>query len=181
MKNVTKILSAEHQNILKVIDVVLNECEQLDNGKAIDIQFFKNVISFIKNYADGFHHVKEEDILFRYMVEGPGGMHCNPIPVMLHEHDLGRQYVREMENALEYSDFSALLQNAVGYCYLLQDHIDKEDNVLYPMAEQALTDQQKETMEHLYKQVSIKDYNIGDINVLIDELTGYHEGSQLAR
>ncbi|MBK6285391.1 MAG: hypothetical protein IPF54_24465 [Draconibacterium sp.] len=62
MKNITKILSEEHQNILKVIDVILYECEQMENGKQINSSFFNDVIFFIKNYADGFHHAKEEDI-----------------------------------------------------------------------------------------------------------------------
>ncbi len=165
MVNITKVLSEEHQNILKVIDAVLEECEQLENGKEINSQFFQDVIYFIKNYADGFHHVKEEDILFKAMLEETGNMHCNPIPVMLHEHDEGRQYVKGMEDALSKNSVEQLLENARGYGYLLQDHIYKEDNVLYPMAEEALNDSRKQHVEALYAEVDVNDFfdnNISD-------------------
>ena len=171
MANVTKVLSDEHQNILKVIDVVLNECEQLENGEAIDVKFFQKVISFIKNYADGFHHVKEEDILFKTMLSNLEHMHCNPIPVMLNEHDLGRHYVKGMVLALAQENVESLIENARGYCFLLQNHIYKEDNVLYPMAEQALDEQQKQQVDESYQKVKATDFFEKDVDVFIRSLT----------
>jgi hemerythrin-like domain-containing protein len=171
MKNVTRILSEEHQHILKVIDVVLEECEQLEKGKEINARFFQNVISFIKNYADGFHHAKEENVLFKTMLEDTGNMHCNPIPVMLHEHDEGRAYVKGMEEALQSDDVIKLTENASGYCYLLQEHIFKEDNILYPMAEEGLSDEQKQRVEELYQNVNTGDFFDSDINAFIENLS----------
>ncbi len=170
MKNITKILSEEHQNILKVIDVVMDECEQMENGKEINRGFFKDVIYFIKNYADGFHHAKEEDVLFKTMLEDTGNMHCNPIPVMLHEHDEGRTYVKGMEEALLQNDVKKLIKNACGYGYLLQEHIYKEDNILYPMAEEGLNDEQKLRVEELYQKVNTGDFLNKDINAFIENL-----------
>ena len=151
MNNVTQILSDEHQNILKVIDAVLNECNELEKGKALDVSFFNKVIDFIKNYADKFHHAKEEDILFKAMLEQEENLHCNPIPVMLHEHESGREFVKAMEIGLQTNNKSHLIKNARAYCYLLQEHIYKEDNILYPMAEQALNDEQKQKVLEKYK------------------------------
>ncbi len=170
MKNVTQVLSEEHQNILKVINVVLEECEQLAYGKKLDKKFFNEVIRFIKNYADGFHHIKEEDILFKTMLNNPENMHCNPIPVMLNEHDAGRQYVKGMESALSKENVKDLIENAQGYCYLLQNHIYKEDNILYPMAEQGLDEQQKQQVDELYRKVNVSDYFEKDINDFIKTL-----------
>ncbi len=171
MANITKILSEEHQNILKVIDVVLEECEQLENGKEIDSSFFKDVIYFIKNYADGFHHAKEENILFKTMLNDPENMHCNPIPVMLHEHDEGRNYVKGMEDALLNNDVNKLIENASGYGYLMQEHIYKEDNILYPMAEEGLNDGQKLNIEEQYRNVSSRDLFKTDISDFILQLS----------
>ncbi len=39
------------------------------------------------------------------------------------------------------------------YCQLLQNHIYKEDNVLYPMVEEALNDQQKLVVLTKYDEV----------------------------
>lgn len=170
MKNVTQVLSDEHQNILNVINIVLEECERLTYGKELNRSFFREVIGFIKNYADGFHHIKEEDILFKSMLNNLENMHCNPIPVMLNEHDAGRQYVKGMEAALSKGDVKNLVENAQGYCYLLQNHIYKEDNVLYPMAEQALNEQQKQQVDNSYRQVNASDFFEKDIDTFIKNL-----------
>lgn len=58
------------------------------------------MVFFIKNFTDSFRHGKEEDILFKSMLEDTGNMHCNPIPVMLFEYDKGRSYAKGMEEVL---------------------------------------------------------------------------------
>lgn len=171
MRNITSVLSKEHQNILKVIDLVLDECNKIENGEKVKMDFFEKVILFIRNYADGYHHAKEEDILFKAMLENMENMHCNPIPVMLHEHDEGRNFVKGMIAALENNKQEELLDNARGYCYLLQNHIYKEDNVLYPMAEQALDDQQKLDVENSYSLISLNDFIESDIESFIEKLS----------
>tara|TARA_B100000315_G_C14445903_1_gene526805 strand:- start:410 stop:946 length:537 start_codon:yes stop_codon:yes gene_type:complete len=144
----TKILSDEHQNILKIIDALTKECSSLESGKELDKNFFEKAIDFIRNYADRFHHAKEEDILFKELNKDDVQMHCNPIPQMLHEHDLGRNLVKGMEQALKENNKAKVIENARGYTQLLQEHIDKEDNILYPMADEALNQQtQKEILE----------------------------------
>ncbi len=156
MKNITNVLSDEHQNILKVIESILATCHGIESGEEVDSEYFEKAISFIKNYADTYHHAKEEDILFKAMLENANGMHCNPIPVMLYEHDEGRKFVKGMEEGLANNNIEQVIENARGYCYLLKDHIYKEDNILYPMAEEALNEEQKNKVQQLYDQVNAK-------------------------
>ena len=67
-----------------------------------------------------------------------------PIAVMLAEHDQGRAYTRGMVDAaqrLKQGDGDAaqqLVDNALGYAGLLRQHIQKEDQILFPMAVGAL-------------------------------------------
>ncbi len=154
--NITQILSDEHQVILGVITKALVECDAIETGKAVDVAFFTKTIDFIINYADKFHHAKEEDVLFKAMVDNSSRLHCNPIPVMLHEHDQGRHFVEGMAKALAAHNTGDLIANTRGYCFLLQHHIFKEDNVLYPMAEEALNDGQKEMVLLNYLEVEKK-------------------------
>ncbi|NJO89320.1 MAG: cation-binding protein [Chloroflexia bacterium] len=170
MKNITSVLSEEHQNILKVIEVVLDECNYMEAGKEVNKEFFKKVVGFIKNYADGYHHAKEENILFKAMLDNSDCMHCNPIPVMLHEHEGGRNYVEEMGKALAEGNKEKLIENARGYCYLLENHIGKEDNILYPMAEDSVSDSLKQEVIKQYNAVNLKDYFPQEIKGFIEEL-----------
>ena len=138
MSNVTKKLSDEHQLILKVSEVLGRECTALDKGGVVDKGFFTQVVDFIRHYADKYHHAKEEDILFTGLGRPEVQMHCDPRQQMLFEHDQGREFVRGMEAAVQAGDKAKVIENALGYAGLLREHIFKEDNILYPMAEQAL-------------------------------------------
>src|SRR3989338_1160616 len=138
MKTATEMLSDEHRNILRLIDAMLEKCDQLENKKEIDRAFFEKAIDFIRNYADKFHHAKEEDILFKELCKDTVQMHCNPTEQMLHEHDLGRGYVKDLEKGVNSNNKEIVIKNARGYAELLQEHIFKEDNILYPMADEAL-------------------------------------------
>ncbi|MAG07236.1 cation-binding protein [Candidatus Pacearchaeota archaeon] len=148
----TKILSEEHQNILKVLDVLERECGGLESGKELDKVFVGKAIDFIKNYADRFHHAKEEDILFKEFGKKSDEAHCNPVEQMLYEHDLGREFVKGMGDGLESSDKEKVIASLRGYVQLLREHIFKEENILYPMIDGILgEDIQKEMLREFDK------------------------------
>jgi hemerythrin-like domain-containing protein len=138
-----EILMAEHRLILRGIDALVAFAEEARRGGG-DRAELRRFVTFIREYADGLHHGKEEDVLFAAMVEAGFPAQAGPIAVMLHEHDLGRRHVAEL-SALAVGDapFAAaeaerLHDAALGYAGLLRGHIHKEDAVLYPMAEQRL-------------------------------------------
>ena len=152
----SKILSKEHENILKIVDALEFKIEQL-NDKSIDISFFKKVIDFIRNYADKFHHAKEEDILFKEFNKcaEEGCVHCNPVEQMLVEHDEGRKNVKLMESGLNEKNKDKLIEGATNYIRLIREHIFKEDNILYPMADEVLSEEVKKIMLEKFKEISI--------------------------
>lgn len=153
----SKILSKEHENILRVVDALELEITQLKN-KEIDSYFFKKVIEFIKNYADKFHHAKEEDILFKEFTKcaNEGGTHCNPVGQMLFEHEEGRKNIKMMELGLKENNKKYLIKGASAYIQLIREHIVKEDSILYPMSDEALNDKVKKTMLKKFNEVNTK-------------------------
>ncbi len=161
MESPTKMLSDEHQNILKLINALIKECNALESEKGLDKAFFEKAIDFIRNYADKFHHAKEEDILFAELCKDTVQMHCNPVQQMLHEHDLGRNFVKGIEKGLKENDKNKVIENARGYAQLIQEHIYKEDNILYPMADEALNQQVQKSMLDKFKQAEHKKFSKG--------------------
>ena len=150
----TEDLMKEHQLILKYIDLMERYAEFDLKDLIAPILFEKAnfFIQFIHEFADHFHHAKEEDILFRYL-EVPGVLtHCNPVPQMLFEHSKAREFVRNMENAIQTKEINELTVNAGQYARLLKEHIYKEDNILYPMAERGLSDEAKSSLLKEYTE-----------------------------
>lgn len=152
MDTTTRILSDEHQNILKLINALVKECDILELGGDLDKTFFTKAIDFIRNYADKFHHAKEENVLFVELCKDTVQMHCNPIQQMLYEHDLGRNFVKNMEEGLKENNKKGVIENARGYAQLLQEHVYKEDNILYPMADEALNQETQKLILDKFKQ-----------------------------
>lgn len=94
-------------------------------------------IDFIRNYADAFHHAKEEKILFGYFDSD-----SDIIKSFITEHETGREYVREARRSLEKDDWVSLEKNLIAYRDLLTEHIKKEDEILYPWMNRSLSDTQ---------------------------------------
>jgi len=68
-----------------------------------------------------------------------------PIGVMLYEHEQGRSFVQGLKIGVEgyrvgkVDAIAEIIKNAQNYGRLLVAHIDKENNVLYVMAERVLS------------------------------------------
>lgn len=138
----TDVLRAEHEHILKACSVLHAMAAHLEKGGAIAIDEASIIVDFIRFYADGLHHVKEERVLFPAMIEAGLPHRGGPITVMLNEHELGRRHVGGMVNALQALQTSAgrasFALAARNFADLLEPHIAKENNVLFMMAEQLL-------------------------------------------
>ena len=101
-------------------------------------------IDFIRSFADRFHHAKEEDLLFVEMEAAGFSRQAGPTSGMLQDHVMVRRCVGRMEASLDKvaaGDAAALegfASAAREFVDLLRGHIHKEDDILYPMADEAL-------------------------------------------
>lgn len=150
----TEELKREHQAILLMLRILERICERLESRQSVCIEDLQRIVEFVQVFADRCHHSKEEDLLFVALEHAGIPRHGGPIEVMIHEHEEGRDYVRGLANAVakyKAGDTNAAAQivmNAREYIKLLCNHIDKEDNVLYPLADRFLD---KDTQKKLLK------------------------------
>lgn len=148
--DITQALVNEHRLILRMITLLENNAPRTATGDYKNWQFYLDGVDFIRNYADNFHHAKEEDVLFAALVNNGMPRENSPVAAMLMEHDQGRAYVQGMENAaIEAKDGlpgseRQIAANALAYAALLRDHIAKEDDILYPLAERVIPEKMRE-------------------------------------
>ena len=148
----TEQLKEEHQGIQLMLKILGKVCQRLESGEKVDPEHLEKILEFIRVFADKCHHGKEEDLLFPEMRKAGIPKEQGPIGVMLAEHDKGRGYVREMNEALgehkrNGADASSrFVENARNYITLLTQHIDKENNVLFPWGERVLSEEQKKKL-----------------------------------
>jgi hemerythrin-like domain-containing protein len=153
-------LKEEHQSILLMLKVMEAVCKKLEAGEDVNKDDLNNMVMFIKEFADKSHHLKEEDLLFPAMEETGIPREGGPIGVMLAEHTTGRKYVKGLSMGIEeYAEGNTnaanqIIENARNYSSLLTNHIYKEDNILYPMAEMHIS---KEKQDELLKEFETVD------------------------
>ena len=154
----TDVLIKEHDAIQTMLKITEAVCNRLESQESVIPEHLQQIVEFIQVFADRCHHGKEEDLLFKALeavgVPKDGG----PIGVMLSEHDLGRNYVKKMsEAATAYSKGNReatkqFIDNARNYVILLSQHIYKENNVLFPLADRLLP---QETQDKLVEQFEV--------------------------
>jgi len=133
----TDILRAEHDHILRGCAVLRAMAETIEGGGKVPVEDATAIVDFVRFYADGLHHAKEEHVLFPAMEEAGMPRNGGPIAVMMMEHEHGRAHVAGMLQSLS-SRPASFAEHARGFANLLEQHIAKENNILFKMAERIL-------------------------------------------
>lgn len=149
-ESATAVLMDEHRVIERVLVVV----EKLTQAPIeASLGSWKKALDFIRHFADQCHHLKEEKLLFPAMEEHGIPREGGPIGIMLMEHEEGRGYVRAMMAAVssieakKHTAKDDLLNNARAYLCLLKEHIKKEDDILFKIADDVIpADEQYELL-----------------------------------
>jgi len=154
MKSI-ELLVNEHKNIKRMLAVVKEISYRIYKHEAVALDDFDLMIDFIRNYADKHHHEKEENILFDEMGKELGeAIVDGPLLAMFSEHDLGRMYISNLEEAVndvkdgEERRKIDIITNARAYADLLDRHIDKEDNTIYVFGENKLSEESLNFVEN---------------------------------
>jgi hemerythrin-like domain-containing protein len=139
----TEILIGEHELILRGVAVLERMARRANAGHDVPAGDANSIIEFIRSFADGCHHAKEEGVLFPAMIAAGIPAQGGPVAVMLGEHDQGRAAVKAMDRAVagfgsDPASAGAFAAAAFAYSTLLTNHIFKENNVLFRMADQII-------------------------------------------
>jgi hemerythrin-like domain-containing protein len=159
----TQILSDEH----RVIERVLGAVEKLAKGPVGALEPWKKALDFIRHFADECHHFKEERVLFPALEEHGIPRDGGPVGMMLMEHEEGRSYVRSMLAAIsliEAKNEAAkenLLTSAQAYCRLLREHIQKEDEILFRMADEVISAEEQKMLSAAFAQHEAEEMGAG--------------------
>jgi hemerythrin-like domain-containing protein len=135
MTSPTRILREEHQVILRALSLLEGAAARLESGGALAGEgWWEGLLAWLRDFADRNHHAKEEEHLFPALGQAGVPAEGGPVGVMLEEHTEGRALVRAMAER----GGPARAEAARRYVRLLRAHIDKEDEVLFPLAEAVL-------------------------------------------
>lgn len=160
----TEQLKAEHEDIKLMLKILDKVCAK---PKEINQEHFTKMLEFFKVFVDKCHHGKEEDLLMPAMVEAGVPRDKGAIKFTLLEHTEGRGYIKGMSEAfdkLKNGDLQAsakIVENAKNYIMLLIQHIDKEEKMLFTLADKILSQTKQNELEEGFKKLEVERIGIG--------------------
>lgn len=152
----TTVLRSEHDCILAMVACLRAACKEAEINGQFDAETFHLGVDFIRQYADAWHHAKEENLLFPALEAAGMPRQAGPVAVMLHEHVLGRSYAGKIAENLEEAAESAeaqllVVRYTLAWADLLTQHIQKENGILFNMADQMLDPEEQQRLEMEYQ------------------------------
>jgi len=173
VKSPTELLKEEHRVIERMLRVLDLANEKVLKAREVPIELCEKAVDLIRVFADRCHHGKEEETLFP-LVEQRGIPKNGPTHVMRIEHEQGRSIVKALAEAVERykkGDVGAkedIVECARSYERLLSQHIWKEDNVLYPLADGVLKHSDRVELVQRFEKVEWERIGEGNHQKYID-------------
>lgn len=175
----TTSLRQDHELIEKVIKSMETTIQLLNSGKQIPESILMPVIDFSKNFTDVCHHSKEENSLFPALEQAGMPRNMGPIAMMLMDHQRSREIIKRMEEStkmyLTSGSSDNLIRDMQEYVQHITEHLWKENNRLFMMAEARLQYVSEKVNKELHDIEDSKLQEIGKnrehYEKLVDELS----------
>jgi hemerythrin-like domain-containing protein len=161
-------LKTEHEAVRLTLRILEKICLKMEQSKeSVNTEHVDQLLEFFSVFVDKCHHGKEEELLFPALEQIGVKREGGPIGVMLNEHKQGREYVRKMKEA--FSEYKLgkpeaavhFTREARGYIALLDQHIVKENSVLFPLAEKQLSDAKQTELSSGFEMIEVERIGIG--------------------
>jgi hemerythrin-like domain-containing protein len=178
----TETLKHEHKVISLVLEGIETRVKSSEGSVGLEADWLAKLVDFCRNFVDRCHHAKEERHLIPKMEERGISGEDGAIWCTLQEHEQGRELVRavaEAVPAVRAGDAEATASAASGlqaYVELLEAHIKKENEVLFPMADEVFTQEDQAELEAAFERVEAEELGEGvheKYHQLAHELAGH--------
>lgn len=145
--NAIKVLRAEHDLILEFLDSLKSSLKsmewRMDSGPPTE--YFRDAIAFAQEFADQFHHYKEEHVMFTLLAQRFEGRLDAEIEKLRQQHEHNRSLLAEALSAIdgydqgEEASGKKLHFNLMQYVQSLRSHIKLEGEEFFPLVEQNMS------------------------------------------
>ena len=166
-------LMYEHKAIKLILSLMNNISESIKDKKVFYTNDVEKIVDFLIVYVDKYHRNKEETVFYpalilsKYPIENIG--------LIINEHSIGKGYLDEITCCLENCKIGSIFSGEKiadcmsNYVQLIQNHIQKEENDYFPLANKALSGEAQKKISKQFKLIN--DEFVGlDIHTRYDEL-----------
>ncbi len=146
----------EHEVICQAEEIIKNLDKTWDTNPEQYKTTINTLITFFREYADGYHHRKEEDVLFPAIHDHPDFVLQEILEEFETHHEDFREYTVTIEEALNEGNFEKSYKELNNYLQDLLDHIAAENDELFSIAENLMDENELETIFFKFKDIDME-------------------------
>jgi len=156
--SLVETLTTEHHLIRDYVDKIQIAAEVYGWGERPPQEFFDAMFTFSDTFIEKYHHIKEEEVLFPFLVEKLGGELDAQFRALENQHKQARMAMMELQRCLkgyikgDDTQTSLFWRNLGGYISFLRAHLNRENHMFFPLVEQKLKTTEREEMERRFKE-----------------------------
>ncbi len=146
MSRTIEALKRDHANMAKLLEILESEILAIKVGKTPDYSLMQDIMRYMAQYSDRFHHPKE-DLIFARLLKHDTAI-SDEVNDLIAEHILIGQAGREFAGLLSASSVDSVESReqlgASGFDYIrtLREHMSREEGKLFPTASVVLTEKE---------------------------------------
>ena len=140
MHNTIRSLYDEHEMIVEATEVAKDAAALIGTDDARYASTVKHLMDFFRTYADGYHHHKEEEVLFPLMLESNELLGDGVLKEMLENHADFREMLDAITKDPDAGRLPEVRDGLAQYSEALLDHIAVENDEVFHMAMTLLDD-----------------------------------------
>ena len=151
-------LKHEHRVIERALHALDGICMRIQWGERVPLAALTQAVDFISNYADCYHHGKEEAHLFPALKRQGVAHEGGPLGIMERQHEIERELTDAMVSALDgYRDLDPEAAREFGeaarkYTDHMIGHMEREDSILFRIADEILDDEDKQKIGEAFNR-----------------------------
>src|SRR5262245_52243715 len=154
MSRPTHLLKHEHRVIEQSMRALEGMCLRMKAGATVSYEELSKLLDFIKNFADRFHHAKEEALLFPALERLGLRKESGALAFLCTEHEAERQLLDKLTRTIEdyrhnQSAGDQFVTTALEFKEHLISHMQQEDAILFSLAEEMLDEPLKDSLTHI--------------------------------
>jgi hemerythrin-like domain-containing protein len=156
------VLRDEHGLIRWFLDNLELALRKMEADEPPPREFFDKALRFAHDFADEFHHIKEEHVLFVRLAQKENGTIDGQLDALRQQHEGARNYLSALNTALDgYAaeqpvQVEQVRKSVAAYIFLLRNHMHMEDHVFFPLVTESLSSEEERQLHHEFEKARKK-------------------------
>jgi branched-chain amino acid transport system ATP-binding protein len=155
MKTALSIIADEHRSLAAVLKGLQAHVGDARAGRVNpDFYLAGAMLDYIVAFPERLHHPKEDEYLFRFLRERSSEAHAI-LDTLEAQHVRGAELLADLRRRLEQSrtqgNFSSFVPALEAYAEFQWDHMRKEEEIVFPLAERHLTEEDWQTIDAAFR------------------------------